>query len=204
MSNYNTVTNKRKGTQVLNRQQLISNYLNTVRSLAIQYEIETCLELDDLISMGIISAIESIDSYDVSCNVEMDDYIYNCIKKSFDDYVLINSSNSIYDDLNQENEMKNILIDEITKDINNNCKSVEECVLEKMKLEEVKKILSCLTHEEKEILCLKYGINCEKEHTNEEISEKLNYPKQKVLVRELTAINKVKKTDSQKVKEILY
>ncbi len=202
MSSYNNLLKQKnniKGAKNNERQKLIDKYSNIVISLAIQYEDEACLELDDLISMGVISLIEAIDNFNEDYNIEISNYIYDNVKKSFDDYITYHSCKNFYNDLQQQKEMRECFDENLTND---NCYSTEDLVLEKMKLEQMREVLNCLTEEEKAILCLKYGINCDKQHSAEEIGQKLNYPKEKVYVKELRAINKVRSPKNEYIKEL--
>ena len=157
------------------RVKLISHNLRLVAYLARKFE-NTGICIDDLISIGTIGLIKGINTFNTDKNIKLATYASRCIENEILMYLRRNNKTkmevSFDEPLNMDWDGNELLLsdilgtdeDVIYKDIEN---EVEISLL--------RKAMEKLSHREREIIELRYGINQRmgKELTQKEVADKL-------------------------------
>ena len=155
------------------REKLISHNLRLVAHIVKKYTYS--LEADDLLSVGTIGLIKAIDTFDYSKKVQLSTYAARCINneilmliranKKHKNVVSLNSLTCAGDD-DKELELKDLLSsddEEIYVQVENN-----------ILVRRIKLIIDTkLDEREKQVICLRYGIDQPKALTQKEVSDKL-------------------------------
>lgn len=172
------------------REKLILHNLRLVIHIAKKYE--GCGELqDDLISIGTIGLIKSIDSYSTEKGVKIATYAAKCIDNEI--LMFLRSNKKYYKDvslsdvISTDKEGGSISLMDIVPSLDI---PVTEKIDKKDKLENLIKYVSILDDKEKEILNLRYGLQGEK-LTQKEVSKKFNISRSYVSRIEKRALTKL-------------
>ena len=154
------------------RKQLIVHNLRLVAHIAKKYESKD-ENFEDLISIGTIGLVKSIDTYSEDKVTKLATYSARCIEneilmvlrsnKKYSKNVSINQTIGIDKDDTEIN-----LIDVLPSDE----ESITNSIDKNEKINLLKKYLNVLDERELKIISLRYGLNNEVEHTQREISKK--------------------------------
>lgn len=154
------------------RKQLIVHNLRLVAHIAKKYESKD-ENFEDLISIGTIGLVKSIDTYSEDKVTKLATYSARCIEneilmvlrsnKKYSKNVSINETIGIDKDGTEIN-----LIDVLPSDE----ESITNSIDKNEKINLLKKYLNVLDERELKIISLRYGLNNEVEHTQREISKK--------------------------------
>ena len=175
------------------RDKLIEHNLRLVAHIVKKYNMID-KDIDDLISIGTIGLIKSIDTFDSEKGIRLATYASRCIDNEL--LMMLRSNKRIskevylYEPIGSDKEGNEInlldIIEEAEVDI------VENIVLE----DDIKKLYGMLgkvlTDREREIIYLRYGLNNKKEVTQREIANKLGISRSYVSRIEKKALRKLK------------
>lgn len=155
------------------RDKLISHNLRLVAHIVKRYT--NSLEADDLLSVGTIGLVKAIDSFDYDKKVQLSTYAARCINNEI--LMLIRSNkkhknvvslNSLTTNNDEDKELE--LQDVIASDDEEIFAQVET----NLTVQKVKNIIkNKLDDREREVMNLRYGIDCDKAYTQKEIADKL-------------------------------
>ncbi|MBE6124673.1 MAG: sigma-70 family RNA polymerase sigma factor [Erysipelotrichaceae bacterium] len=172
------------------REKLILHNLRLVIHIVKKYE--GCGELtDDLISIGTVGLIKSIDSYSNEKGVKIATYAAKCIDNEILMYLRSNKKYfkdiSLSDTISVDKEGNSISLIEVVPSFDI---PITQKIDKKDKLENLIKYVSVLDDKEKEILNLRYGLQGEK-LTQKEVSKKFNISRSYVSRIEKRALTKL-------------
>ena len=157
------------------RVKLISHNLRLVAYLARKFE-NTGICIDDLISIGTIGLIKGINTFNTDKNIKLATYASRCIENEILMYLRRNNKTkmevSFDEPLNMDWDGHELLLSDIL--------GTEEDVIYKdieneVEISLLRKAMEKLSHREREIIELRYGINQRmgKELTQKEVADKL-------------------------------
>lgn len=175
------------------RDMLIEHNLRLVAHIVKKYSMVD-KETDDLISIGTIGLIKAIDTFDSDKGIRLATYASRCIDNEL--LMMLRSGKRLskevylYDPIGSDREGNEInLLDIIEFEDSDIAESI---VLE----DEIKKlyelIFEVLTEREREIICLRYGLNGSRETTQREIAGELNISRSYVSRIEKKALKKLR------------
>lgn len=174
------------------RDVLIERNLRLVAHIVKKYNTPD-RETDDLISIGTIGLIKSIDTFDADKGIRLATYASRCIDNEL--LMMLRSGKKqskevyLYEPIGSDKEGNEInLLDVI--------ESTDEDIVDVFELQEnVKRLYelidSTLTEREKEIILLRYGLHGAKEITQREIADKLGISRSYVSRIEKKALKKL-------------
>lgn len=175
------------------RDILIVRNLRLVAHIVKKYNTQD-RETDDLISIGTIGLIKSIDTFDADKGIRLATYASRCIDNEL--LMMLRSGKKqskevyLYEPIGSDKEGNEInLLDVI--------ESTDEDIIDVFELREnVKKLYdfinSSLTEREKDIILLRYGLHGTKEITQREIADKLGISRSYVSRIEKKALKKLR------------
>lgn len=172
------------------RNILIEHNLRLVAHVVRKYE-NSGEDMEDLISIGTIGLIKAIKTYNEERAVRLATYAARCIENE----VLMHLRNirktkqevSIYDPIGFDKEGNEIsLIDVLTTD-----NEIIDTVEHKLQEEKVKKTIGVLSHREKEVIELRYGLFNGLKATQRDIARKLGISRSYVSRIEKRALRKL-------------
>ena len=195
LSGFNTVVNKEEA-----KNCLIEHNLRLVVYLAKKFE-NTGVGVEDLISIGTIGLIKGINTFNAEKNIKLATYASRCIENEILMYLRRNSKLrlevSIDEPLNVDWDGNELLLSDILG-------TEEDIIYRNMENEaEVRLLIQALNKlspREKEIICLRYGINQRegKELTQKEVADLLGISQSYISRLEKKIISRLKK-EIQKV-----
>lgn len=182
----------RSGNRVA-RDILIERNLRLVAHIVKKYNTQD-RETDDLISIGTIGLIKSIDTFDTEKGIRLATYASRCIDNEL--LMMLRSGKKqsrevyLYEPIGSDKEGNEINLLDIIE-------SMDEDIVDVMELKSnVKKLYSfvdsALTDREKEIIEMRYGLNGHKEFTQREIADKLGISRSYVSRIEKKALKKLR------------
>lgn len=175
------------------RDVLIVRNLRLVAHIVKKYNTQD-RETDDLISIGTIGLIKSIDTFDADKGIRLATYASRCIDNEL--LMMLRSGKKqskevyLYEPIGSDKEGNEInLLDVI--------ESTDDDFIDMYELRENVKCLynfidNCLTDREKEIILLRYGLHGTREITQREIAERLNISRSYVSRIEKKALKKLR------------
>ena len=155
------------------KDELIERNLRLVVYIAKRFE-NTGVDLDDLVSVGTIGLIKSVNSYNADKNIKLATYASRCIENEILMYIRKNSGRfgdiSIDEPLNADQDGNELLLSDILS-------SVEESAVDEiMKKEEIAiihKAVNVLDPRDRQIIILRYGLDGYDEMTQKEVADRL-------------------------------
>jgi len=155
------------------REKLISHNLRLVAHIVKRYT--NSLEADDLISVGTIGLIKAIDTFNYDKNVQLSTYAARCINneilmliranKKHKNVVSLNNLTTSNDE-DKELELKDVLASDED--------DVEDQVESNLLIQKIKGVINTkLSEREKVVICLRYGIDCDRAYTQKEVADVL-------------------------------
>lgn len=156
------------------RNKLIEHNLRLVVFLAKRYE-NTKVDLEDLVSIGSIGLIKGINTFSKDKNIKLATYCSRCIDNEILMYLRKNKKTktdiSFEESLSFDADGNELHLEDILgtdKDI------VTKGLDEELDKQLLRKELSKLDKRDKEIMCLRYGLNGYEEMTQKDVALKLN------------------------------
>lgn len=182
----------RKNGDMRAREKLIEHNLRLVSHIVRKYYSSSPSE-DDLISIGTIGLIKSVDSYDIENGVRFATYAAKCIQNEilmyFRSQKKLSQEISINETIDTDREGNSLTYEDIIK--------VEDTIADdidtKMKLAKATKyIVKELDDREREIIILRYGLNGSKPITQREVADLLKISRSYVSRIEKGALEKIR------------
>lgn len=175
----------------LAREKLINHNLRLVAHIVKKYENFEHLS-EDLISVGTIGLIKSIDTFSKDKVTKLSSYISRCIENEILMYIRSNKKNintiSIFDPLGVDDDGQEIKLEDL---LSSEQIDYNEKIDTENKIDKLMKNLKVLDELELKILTLRYGLNNSKEYTQKEIGKMLNISRSYVSRIEKKALNKL-------------
>ena len=176
------------------RNILIEHNLRLVVYVAKRYD-TNINNLEDLISIGTIGLIKAINTFKTDKNIKLATYASRCIENEILMYLRKRSKSkvevSLDEPLKVDYDGNELLLEDILSESDNQVFSSLE---QEEIIEELYKALEKLKPREKEILCMRFGLEGNKELTQKETSEKLNISQSYISRLEKRILKKLKQT----------
>ena len=174
------------------KNKLIEHNLRLVVYLAKRYE-NTGIDLEDLVSIGSIGLIKGINTYKRGKNIKLATYCSRCIDNEILMYLRKNKKTkadiSFEESLSFDSDGNELHLEDILgTDSDIVTKPLEDEYDKKILNEELEK----LEDRDKEIMCLRYGLNGKEELTQKEVAKKLNISQSYISRIEKKVIKKLK------------
>lgn len=175
------------------RNKLIEHNLRLVAHIVKKFDAKGTMT-DDLISIGTIGLIKGIDSYKPNKNVKITTYVARCIQNEI--LMFYRSSKksskdvSLNDYIGYDKEGNEVSLLEVLKDDSSDI--IEDLHLQEL-LDKLNDYIEILTPREKMILEKRYGLNNQKEQTQNEIAASLHISRSYVSRIEKRALTKILK-----------
>lgn len=160
-----------KNGDLANKQLLIEHNLRLVVYIAKRFE-NTGIGLEDLISLGTIGLIKSINTYNPTKNIKLATYASRCIENEILMYLRkysnIKTELSLDEPLNTDWDGNELLLSDVLgTDDNEVSRPLEDDADKKM----LRDSISVLNPRERRIIELRFGLNSTKEYTQKEVAE---------------------------------
>lgn len=175
------------------KSKLIEHNLRLVVYIAKRFE-NTGESLEDLISVGSIGLIKAINSFNKDKNIKLATFASRCIENEILMYLRKSVKNrnviSLQEPLNIDSDGNELVLadvinmegDSVSKNLENEC---EQKIL--------LSIVDKLNKREKEIISLRFGLNCEEEKTQKEVADMLGISQSYISRIEKKILLKLKK-----------
>ena len=174
------------------RNKLIEHNLRLVVFLAKRYE-NTKVDLEDLVSIGSIGLIKGINTFSKDKNIKLATYCSRCIDNEILMYLRKTKKSktdiSFEESLSFDADGNELHLEDILgtdKDI------VTKGLDDELDKQILRKELNKLDKRDKEIMCLRYGLNGYEEMTQKDVAEKLNISQSYISRIEKKVIKKLK------------
>lgn len=172
---------------------LIERNLRLVVYIARKFE-NTGICIEDLISIGTIGLIKSINTFKPSKNIKLATYASRCIENEILMYLRKNSNNrievSIDEPLNVDWDGNELLLSDILGTDNDViCKNIEDEVDKKL----LSAALTKLSGRERKIMELRFGLGKQQEKTQKEVADMLGISQSYISRLEKRIIGRLKK-----------
>ncbi len=175
------------------REPLITHNLRLVVYIAKKFE-SPGVNIEDLISIGTIGLIKAVKTFSIERNIKLATYASRCIENEILMHLRKNSQLkheiSIDDPLNVDWDGNELLLSDLLG-------SDPDCVNRNIELESEKATLmeavQKLPAREKQIMALRFGLYCKKEHTQKEVADKLGISQSYISRLEKRIISRLKK-----------
>ena len=180
------------------KQILVERNLRLVVYIAKKFE-NTCVDLEDLISIGTIGLMKAINTFNADKNIKLATYASRCIENEI--LMFLRRSNklksevSIDEPLNQDRDGNELLLSDILgTDEDVIYKNLENEVDHKL----LKMAISKLSDKEKYIMNLRFGMNGCSEKTQKEVADLLGISQSYISRLEKRIMGKMRKEISSK------
>lgn len=173
--------------------ELTERNLRLVVYIAKKFE-NTGINVEDLISIGTIGLIKSINTFKPNKNIKLATYASRCIENEILMYLRKNSQRrmeiSIDEPLNVDWDGNELLLSDILGTDNDViCRNIEEEVDREL----LKKALTKLTPREREIMEMRFGLNKVKSKTQKEVADLLGISQSYISRLEKRIINRLRR-----------
>ena len=173
------------------RSELIEHNLRLVLYIAKRFE-NSKVELEDLVSVGVIGLVKAIDSYKADKNIKLATYASRCIENEILMHLRkVNRTQneiSLDEPLNVDDEGSELVISDISPSNDDLYGTIE--------MEDEKKYLintlTSLDEREKQIMILRYGLNGQDELTQKEVADLLDISQSYISRLEKRILKKLK------------
>ena len=173
------------------REQLIEHNLRLVAHIAKKYENKNDL-LEDLISIGIIGLIKSVDSFSLEKGVRLATFAAKCIENEILMHLRSNKKNtknvSLFDAIGEDKDGSIITLMDVVPSSN---LPLDLQLDRKNKIAKLVSYLPKLDERELEIICLRYGLGNNEELTQNEVAKMFNISRSYVSRIEKRALTKL-------------
>lgn len=179
-------------------EKLIKHNLRLVAHIVKKYKFQK-IEQEELISVGSIGLMKAIKSFDDEKGNSFSTYASRCIQNEI--LMMIRSQRKFLNEVSLEDKVKtdkegnDVSLIDILEDTNENISEKAETKILFQKVMDV--IDKTLTSREKEIICLRFGINGESPKTQNEVAEKLNISRSYISRIEKKAIKEIRQNANQ-------
>lgn len=178
------------------KSELIEHNLRLVMYIAKRFE-SNKLDLADLVSVGSIGLIKAIDSYKLDKNIKLATYASRCIENEILMYLRkVNKTLndlSLDDSMASEEDNNGLSLGELIPD--------DKCPTDAVELEDDKNnlraCLNTLNEREKQIICMRYGLNGYDELTQKEVADKMNISQSYISRLEKKILHRLKRDMSK-------
>ena len=181
------------------RDELIEHNLRLVVYIARKFE-NTGVDLDDLISVGTIGLIKSVNSFNADKNIKLATYASRCIENEILMYlrrtVKLKSEVSFDEPLNTDCEGNELVLSDV---MGTDSDAVYKKIENGVETELLSRALEKLGEREREIMRLRYGLNGEEEKTQREVADMLGISQSYISRLEKKIIARLKKEFSKMV-----
>lgn len=181
------------------RDELIEHNLRLVVYIARKFE-NTGVDLDDLISVGTIGLIKSVNSFNADKNIKLATYASRCIENEILMYlrrtVKLKSEVSFDEPLNTDWEGNELVLSDV---MGTDSDAVYKKIENGVETELLTHALGKLGEREREIMRLRYGLNGEDEKTQREVADMLGISQSYISRLEKKIIARLKKEFSKMV-----
>lgn len=175
------------------REPLITHNLRLVVYIAKKFE-SPGASVEDLISIGTIGLIKAVKTFNIDRNIKLATYASRCIENEILMFLRKSSQLkheiSIDDPLNVDWDGNELYLSDLLGSepdiVNRNIEQEDEKKLLRLAVEK-------LPSREKTIMELRFGLNCEKEHTQKEVADELGISQSYISRLEKRIIGKLKK-----------
>ena len=176
------------------KQKLIEHNLRLVVFIARRFE-NTGINLEDLISIGTIGLIKAIGTYRRDKNIKLATYASRCIENEILMYIRKISSQkaevSLDEPINMDYDGNELLLSDILGTDEN---IVTGRLEDEVDIQLLRKGLNELPIREREIMCMRYGLEGKKELTQKEVAKKMGISQSYISRLEKKIMNKLRKT----------
>ncbi|PWM71690.1 MAG: RNA polymerase sporulation sigma factor SigE [Bacillota bacterium] len=173
--------------------ELIEHNLRLVVYIARRFD-NSGVDLDDLISVGTIGLIKAVNSFNSDKNIKLATYASRCIENEILMHlrktVRLKSEVSFDEPLNTDWEGNELLLSDI---MGTDCDVVYKKIESGVENELLKEALLKLNNREREIMCLRYGLDGENEKTQKEVADMLGISQSYISRLEKKIIGRLKK-----------
>lgn len=175
------------------RQVLIERNLRLVVYIARRFE-NTGINIEDLISIGTIGLIKSVNTYRTDKNIKLATYASRCIENEILMYLRKNSSQrgevSLDEPLNTDWDGNELLLSDVLgTEADTVMRPIEDDVDRQLLAAAIEK----LSEREREIIVMRFGLNGGKEQTQKEVADQLGISQSYISRLEKRIINRLKK-----------
>jgi len=175
------------------KQLLIERNLRLVVFIARRFE-NTGVNLEDLISIGTIGLIKAVDTYRGDKNIKLATYASRCIENEILMYIRKLSARkteiSLEEPINMDYDGNELLLSDILgTDEDMILRPLEDAV----DIQLLRQAVSQLPEREKEIICLRFGLEGRKELTQKEVADRMGISQSYISRLEKRIMQKLKR-----------
>lgn len=192
MNNLLTEYSKTKSKEI--RDKIILHNTKLVYKIVDKY---TENDKDDLLQIGMIGLIKAVDSYNFDKKIAWSTYMYSCVNNEIRMYFRIQNYEkrskfvecSIYAEVDVKKDNPVAIVDMI---YDKNINIFEEVALN-IEIEKINKIMKTVLRErEYKVMELRYGLNGNSEHTQQEVANMMGIHRTQISRYEKKSIQKIK------------
>ena len=175
------------------REPLITHNLRLVVYIAKKFE-SPGANVEDLISIGTIGLIKAVNTFCPERNIKLATYASRCIENEILMYLRktspLKNEVSIDDPLNVDWDGNELLLSDI---LGSDQDTVNLDIEEEVERDLLRSAVSRLAPREREIMQLRFGLNCSREHTQKEVADTLGISQSYISRLEKRIIERLKK-----------
>ena len=175
------------------RQTLIERTLRLVVYIARRFE-NTGINIEDLISIGTIGLIKSVNTYRTDKNIKLATYASRCIENEILMYLRKNSSQrgevSLDEPLNTDWDGNELLLSDV---LGTEADTVMRPIEDDVDRQLLAAAIGKLSEREREIIVMRFGLNGGKEQTQKEVADQLGISQSYISRLEKRIISRLKK-----------
>lgn len=172
---------------------LIERNLRLVVYIAKKFE-STGIGIEDLISIGTIGLIKSVNTYNVEKNIKLATYSSRCIENEILMYIRKNNASrnemSLDEPLNVDHDGNELLVCDV---IGSDTDTVSGGIEQDEERDMINKMVNSLAPREREIIRLRFGLDGKKELTQKETADALGISQSYISRLEKKIIKKLKR-----------
>ena len=175
------------------REPLITHNLRLVVYIAKKFE-SPCATLEDLISIGTIGLIKAVNTFRPERKIKLATYASRCIENEILMYLRktsqLKNEISIDDPLSVDWDGNKLLLSDI---IGSDQNSISINLEDEAEQELLRSAVDRLAPRERKIMQLRFGLNCNREHTQKEVADTLGISQSYISRLEKRIIERLKK-----------
>ena len=175
------------------REPLITHNLRLVVYIAKKFESPSA-NVEDLISIGTIGLIKAVNTFRPERNIKLATYASRCIENEILMYLRktsqLKNEVSIDDPLNVDWDGNELLLSDILGSDQN---EINLDLEDEVEQDLLRSAVSRLAPREREIMQLRFGLNCSREHTQKEVADTLGISQSYISRLEKRIIERLKK-----------
>lgn len=175
------------------RQILIEHNLRLVVYIARRFE-NTGINIEDLISIGTIGLIKSINTYRMDKNIKLATYASRCIENEILMFLRKNASQrgevSLDEPLNTDWDGNELLLSDV---LGTEADTVMRPIEDDVDRQLLSAAIAKLSEREREIITLRFGLNGGREQTQKEVADRLGISQSYISRLEKRIISRLKK-----------